>query len=100
MQYPPEVAAEDIAQHFSRAVRNARRAEQPYRHWNLDDVFPVDLCTGILTLPISPPELGQTDGTRGSYNTAALLHHAGDACQDSHAARRCRTLCSGRTWRG
>jgi hypothetical protein len=33
-------------------------------------VFPVDLCTGILTLPIVPPNLGQTDGTRGSYNHA------------------------------
>jgi len=33
-------------------------------------VFPMDLCTGILSLPVRPPELGPTDGTRGSYNAA------------------------------
>lgn len=70
MRYPPDVAADDIAQHFSRAVRAAERAEQPYRHWKLHDVFPLDLCTGILTLPIAPVYLGRTDGTRGSYNAA------------------------------
>ncbi len=70
MRYPPDVAADDIAQHFTRAVRAAERAEQPYRHWKLHDVFPLDLCTGILTLPIAPVYLGRTDGTRGSYNAA------------------------------
>ncbi len=70
MQYPPHVAVDDIARQFSRAVRAAGRAEQPYRHWKLEEVFPLDLCTGILTLPIAPVYLGKTDGTRGSYNAA------------------------------
>jgi hypothetical protein len=70
MQYPPVVAAEDIALHFCRSVRDAERREEPYRHWKLVDVFPMDLCTGILSLPVRPPELGPTDGTRGSYNAA------------------------------
>jgi hypothetical protein len=68
MQYPPHVAVNDIVRQFTHAVRAAGRAEQPYRHWKLHDVFPRDLCTGILTLPIAPVYLGKTDGTRGSYN--------------------------------
>ena len=43
---------------------------RPYRHWKLRDVLPVDVCTGILTLPIVPPDLGRTDGTRNSYNAS------------------------------
>jgi hypothetical protein len=70
MQYPPEVKAEDIASQFSRAARDSKRSDYPYRHWQLRDVFPIDLCTGILTLPIAPPNLGKTDGTRNSYNAA------------------------------
>ena len=68
MTYPPVPAAAEIAGHFIAALRGARRAEQPYRHWRLANVFPEALCTGILTLPIVPPALGRTDGTRASYN--------------------------------
>ncbi len=31
-------------------------------------MFPEPLCTAILMLPIAPPVLGDTDGTRASYN--------------------------------
>jgi hypothetical protein len=68
MSYPPVPSVDTIAQQFCRAVRESQRAEQPYRHWKVRDVFPIDLCTGILTLPIAPPMLGRTDGTRNSYN--------------------------------
>lgn len=68
MPYPPVPLPADVARHFRRAVRDAERREWPYRHWQLADVFPVDICTGILTLPIVPPMLGHTDGTRNSYN--------------------------------
>ena len=68
MIYPPVPEATQVASHFGRAVRQARRDESPYRHWVLSDVFPEDVCTGILTLPIAPPALGRTDGTRGTYN--------------------------------
>ena len=70
MQYPPIVSADDIERHFLRSVRAALRWDSPYRHWALTDVFPIDLCTGILSLPVCPPNLGQTDGTRNSYNAA------------------------------
>ena len=69
MNYPPVPDAAEVARHFIQAVRQARRDESPYLHWNLTDVFPQDICTGILTLPIAPALLGKTDGTRGSYNS-------------------------------
>jgi hypothetical protein len=68
MIYPPPCTATEIADRFSRAVRESRRDEWPYRHWKLRDVLPEALCTGILTLPIAPPMLGKTDGTRNTYN--------------------------------
>jgi hypothetical protein len=68
MSYPPVPDAGDIAQHFRRALLDSAIVEQPYRRWRLQNVLPVDTCTGIITLPIAPPLLGQTDGTRGSYN--------------------------------
>jgi hypothetical protein len=68
MTYPPVPQMEEVAAHFMTAVRNARREDSPYRHWRLSNVFPEEVCTGILTLPIAPPQLGRTDGTRGSYN--------------------------------
>ncbi len=70
MQYPPVPAVDAVAEQFCRAVRSAQRGEQPYRHWLLRDVFPIDLCTGILTLPVAPPQLGHTDGTRNTYNAS------------------------------
>ena len=70
MPYPPVPAVDAIAAQFCRAVRDAERGDRPYRHWQLQDVFPVDLCTGILTLPVAPPPLGRTDGTRNSYNAS------------------------------
>ena len=68
MSYPPLPQVTEIAHHFSLAVRQSRRDDSPYRHWGLKDVLPESLCTGILTLPIAPPMLGKTDGTRDTYN--------------------------------
>jgi len=68
MTYPPVPPVAQIADQFIGAVTAAERAEWPFRHWKMRDVFPLDLCTAILVLPIAPPILGHTDGTRASYN--------------------------------
>lgn len=68
MTYPPLPDATRVADQFCNALRNADRSEEPYLHWKLTDVLPEDMCTGILTLPIAPPVLGKTDGTRDTYN--------------------------------
>ena len=66
--YPPVPEPGAVADHFGRALALAERDDNPYRHWNLSDVLPESLCTAILTLPVAPPALGRTDGTRNSYN--------------------------------
>lgn len=68
MQYPPIPDMDEVADQFCKALDLADRRDSPYRHWTLRAVFPEVLCTGILTLPIAPPGLGRTDGTRNSYN--------------------------------
>jgi hypothetical protein len=68
MVYPPVPSVEEVAQHFIGAVRESLRSDQPYRTWKLNNVLPLDICTGMLTLPIAPPIVGKTDGTRNTYN--------------------------------
>lgn len=68
MPYPFVPEPETIARHFIGALRKATRLETPYRRWSLVDAFPEPLCTAILALPIVPPMLGSTDGTRNTYN--------------------------------
>lgn len=73
MQYPPVPTIDEVASHFCDTIRNADRREDPYRHWRLTDVFPESICTGILSLPIAPPTLGRTDGTRDTYNDKRIF---------------------------
>jgi len=68
MIYPPVPPAEDIARHFIAAVKSSTRLETPFRRWAMKDVLPVEVCTALLVMPIVPPMLGRTDGTRNSYN--------------------------------
>jgi hypothetical protein len=86
MDFPPVPSVDAIAAQFCRAVGESQRSDKPYRHWKVRDVFPIDLCTGILTLPIAPPVLGKTDGTRNTYNAsrcfiAPALRAKFPACQ-------------------
>lgn len=70
MTYPPLPAAADVAAHFARSLRASVRNEIPYRTWRTIDVLPLDMCTGILTLPIAPAVIPDRDGTRDTYNTS------------------------------
>ncbi|MBU6499193.1 MAG: 2OG-Fe(II) oxygenase [Rhodospirillales bacterium] len=89
MHYPPVTAPETIAAHFSAALRAARRDDWPYRHWKLTDVLPEAVCTALLAMPIVPPMLGPTDGTRNSYNDRR--------CFITPAMRRDYAVCAGLT---
>ncbi|KAB2850340.1 MAG: 2OG-Fe(II) oxygenase [Hyphomicrobiaceae bacterium] len=70
MSYPRLPAVADVAGQFILSLGNSRREDKPYRHWKMVDVLPVDMCTGILTLPIAPPCISDRDGTRDTYNDA------------------------------
>lgn len=69
MVYPFVPEPEVIAAHLINALSAAKRNETPYLRWQVKQVFPEELCTAILVLPIVPPLFGKTDGTRGSYNS-------------------------------
>jgi hypothetical protein len=101
LTYPPLPEAKEVTDHFVKALRQAHREETPYRHWKMRDVLPEALCTGILTLPVAPPNIGDTDGTRNTYNdTRAFFTPAMredfptcrvlcDALQSPEVARQC-----------
>lgn len=68
MRYPYVPEPEVIAKHLIHSLRAAQRRQDYYLRWGHTNVFPEALCTAILMLPIVPPMLGGTDGTRNSYN--------------------------------
>jgi hypothetical protein len=68
MTYPFVPEADAVARHFAAALAASERLETPYRRWSLKQVLPIEACTAILLLPVAPPYLGDTDGTRNSYN--------------------------------
>lgn len=69
MTYPPLPDAADVAAHFARSLKASMRNDVPYRTWKTVDVLPLDMCTGILTLPIAPAVIPDRDGTRDTYNS-------------------------------
>jgi hypothetical protein len=68
MTYPFVPEPEIIANHFIGSLRAAQRKEDYYLRWGLKNVLPESVCTALLVLPIVPPMLGSTDGTRNTYN--------------------------------
>ena len=64
---PP--SAEKIARHFRRALLDSRRIEEPYRHWNLEEVLPDDLAFQLIGLPIAPLTIDDCHGVRDVDNS-------------------------------
>lgn len=69
MAYPYVPSPADISRHVVDALRASKRLDTPYRRWSMSRVFPESVCTALLVLPLVPPMLGATDGTRNSYNS-------------------------------
>ena len=46
----------------------ARRRDDPYRHWMLSDVFPLEIAAELRHLPFSPPRLDGLSGKRELHN--------------------------------
>lgn len=70
MNYPRLPEVPELADHFVRSLSAAKCEESPYRHWKMANVLPIDMCTGLLTLPIAPPVIRDRDGTRDTYNSS------------------------------
>jgi len=50
------------------SLRDAARAEQPYRHWNLSNIFGAETVADLAGLPFPAPELGGVSGARELHN--------------------------------
>ena len=69
MTYPHLPTSDEVASHFVKALANPEILDEPYRRWQLRNVLPESMCTGILTLPIAPPVITiDAKGTRDAFN--------------------------------
>ena len=69
MTYPQLPEAEEVASHFVTALANPEILDEPYRRWQITNVLPESVCTGLLTLPIAPLVITiDTGGTRDAFN--------------------------------
>ncbi len=50
------------------AFEHARVESDPYRHWTVTDVFPVDLARALKRLPFPRPQLAGVSGKREFHN--------------------------------
>lgn len=64
MTFPYVPPATEVAAHFCKSLKESTVLESPYRRWMLKNSIPESMCTGILVLPIKPPEFGDTGGVR------------------------------------
>ncbi len=68
MTFPHLPTVTELADHFIRSLRGSEIAHEPYRRWNMTNVFPESICLGILTLPIAPPLIDDCYGVRDRHN--------------------------------
>jgi hypothetical protein len=59
--------------HLRRALRRARRVDEPFRHWLPSHILPPPLCAAIAALPFPPPAIADTLGRRETHNHARIF---------------------------
>ncbi|MGH6943152.1 MAG: 2OG-Fe(II) oxygenase [Geminicoccaceae bacterium] len=69
-----------------RCLERSRAMRQPFRHWRLHDVFPKDVCAGLLALPFAAPEITDTEGRRETHN-ATRVFFGPRICRDHPVCR-------------
>ena len=64
----PANLVEAVKGSLAASFANARRLEDPYRHWMLGGVFPAQVAADLHHLPFSPPDLDGVSGKRELHN--------------------------------
>ena len=59
--------------HIRRAIRTGYSSNEPYPHWLLRDVLPMDLAREVIALPFTPPAIDDTRGKRETHNTSRIF---------------------------
>ena len=65
-QASPDVRAAKAA--LAVSLRESARAEAPYRHWDLSNIFGAETVSELTGLPFPAPDLGGVSGTRELHN--------------------------------
>ena len=58
------------------AMDAAEQRDTPYRHWLLRDVLPVAAVDAVCALPLTPPDIRDTEGRRETHNSSRLFFGA------------------------
>ncbi len=53
---------------FYHAIETCETKTEPFRYWELDEVFPREVCAEIAALPFKPPVVDDNEGKRETYN--------------------------------
>ena len=64
------------AEQFIHSLQNSTRHTKPWRHWLLDDLFPVDISTELEALPFTPPSEVLNEGRREVNNSVRVFFDA------------------------
>lgn len=60
--------SEAVTATLLKSFATAKRAEQPYRHWFLNECLPKSVTDDLTELPFPPPALGGVSGKRELHN--------------------------------
>jgi hypothetical protein len=62
------ISSEACQAALAQSFKNAKRHEQPYRHWFLSGCLPAEAVDAVLALPFEAPDLGGVSGKREVHN--------------------------------
>jgi hypothetical protein len=95
----------DVRSAFYQALESCETKTEPFRYWELDQVFPREVCDEIAALPFAPPVLDDNEGKRETYNAErnffsaenrarfAICAEIADILQSPETVRRIETRC-------
>lgn len=77
---------QNVTESLQQAIRSAERHEAPYKHWNLEGIFPRDVYVELKDMPFPVADLGGVSGTREAHN-ADRVYFSGANLETFPAAR-------------
>ncbi len=63
-----EPQVKKIEQSVEQALQNAERFEEPYQHWTLNNLFPIDIANTLPSIEFPVADLGGISGKRELHN--------------------------------
>jgi hypothetical protein len=73
---------EEIKAAFIACLEKSDRRSEPYTHWIIQDCLPEAAARAMVSLPVTPACIGDTEGARATNNESRV--HFGPEFQDQH----------------